>query len=80
MGIQDCLESQWETQKACAALSVTDAGDNDWLEEAILRWYDVTEESYRQCFRLGKRGDQESNQELVAWLSDLATKWLKLKS
>lgn len=66
-----------KAQKAYAALSVAEAGDYDRLREAILRRYDINEESYRQRFRTGKRGKDESNRELVARLNDLATKWLK---
>ncbi len=68
-----------KAQKAYAALSPGEAGDYDRLKEAILRRYDITDESYRQRFRSGKRGRDESNRELVVRLNDLATKWLKSK-
>ena len=43
-----------KAQQAYAGLSVTDASDYDQLKSAILRWYDITEESYRQRFRTAK--------------------------
>ena len=68
-----------KAQKAYASLPVDKAGDYDSLKEAVLRRYDITDESYRQRFRSGKRGKDESNKELVTRLNDLATKWLKSK-
>ena len=68
-----------KAQKAYAALSPAEAGDYDQLKRAILRRYDITDESYRQRFRSGRRGKEESNHELVARLNDLAGKWLKEK-
>ena len=47
------------------------------MKEAILRRFDITEESYRQRFRATKKKGEESNRELVARLSDFAEKWLK---
>ena len=64
-----------KAQKAYAALSPAEAGDYDKHKEAILRRHDITEESYRQRFRAGKRGREESNRELVARLNNLANKW-----
>lgn len=58
-----------KAQKAYAALSTAEAGDYNRLKEAILRRYDITDESYRQRFRSGKRGEDESNRELVARLN-----------
>ena len=66
-------------QKAYAALSVEDAGDYERLKGAILSRYDITDESYRQRFRSGKRNKDESNRELVVRLTDWASKWLKSK-
>ena len=56
-----------------------EAGDYDILKEAILNRYDITDESYRQRFRNGKRAKDESNRELVVRLNDLVTKWLESK-
>lgn len=66
-----------KAQQAYAGLSVTDAGDYDQLKAAILRQYDITEESYRQRFRAVKPRPGESNQELAARLTDFAGKWMK---
>ena len=68
-----------KAQQAYAALSVDDAGDFEKLKNAILRRYDITEESYRQRFRSTKRMGDESYRETVARLNDLAMKWLKTK-
>jgi len=43
-----------KAQQAYAGLSVTDASDYDQLKSAILQRYDITEESYDQCFRSAK--------------------------
>ena len=68
-----------KAQKAYASLSVVEAGDYDILKEAILNRYDITDKSYRQRFRNGKRAKDESNRELVVRLNDLVTKWLESK-
>jgi hypothetical protein len=64
-------------QQPYSVMKGTDATSYDKLKEAILQRYDITEESYRQRFRLCKKKDGESSRELVARLDDLATKWLK---
>ena len=66
-----------KAQQAYAGLSVTDASDYDQLKSVILWWYDITEESYRQCFRAAKLRPGVSNRELAARLEDLAGKWMK---
>ena len=76
MGVQAGLG---KAQKAYAALSPAEARDYDQLNRPILRRYDITDESYRQRFRSGRRGKEESNRELVARLNNLAGKWLKEK-
>jgi len=40
-----------KAQQAYAAMSADDAADYDKLKKAILRRYDINEESYRQRFR-----------------------------
>ena len=54
-----------------------DSRDYEKVKEAILRRYDITEESYRQRFRSAKKRGKESNRELVTRLNDLAGKWLQ---
>ena len=66
-----------KAQQEYAGLSVTDASDYDQLKSAILQWYDITEESYRQRFRAAKPRPGESHRELAARLKDLAGKWMK---
>ena len=87
MGAYEVKKDKWafklapqlvgKAQQAYAGLSVDDASDYDQLKSAILRRYDITEESYRQRFRAAKPGPGESNQELAARLEDLAGKWMK---
>ena len=66
-----------KAQQAYAAMLPDDAKDYDKIKDAILRRYDITEESYRQRFRLLKPKTEETIQELEARLRDLAAKWLK---
>ena len=87
MGAYEVKKDKWafklapqlvgKAQQAYAGLSVDDASDYDQLKSAILRRYDITEESYRQRFRAAKPGPGESNRELAARLEDLAGKWMK---
>ena len=65
-----------KAQQAYAGLTVADAGDYEKLKSAILRRYDIAEDSYRQRFRAARLRPGESNRELVARL-DLASKWMK---
>ena len=66
-----------KAQQAYAGLTVADAGDYEKLKSAILRRYDITDDSYRQRFRAARLRPGESNRELVARLEDLASKWTK---
>lgn len=67
-----------KAQEAYAALSMEDSRDYEKVKEAILRRFDITEESYRQRFRSAKKREEESNRELVVRLNDLAGKWMKV--
>ena len=60
-------------------LPTEEAGDYNLLKSAILRRYDITDQSYRQRFRGAKLNKEESNRELVVRLNDLATKWFQSK-
>ena len=66
-----------KAQQAYASLSTRDVGCCEKVKEAIFQRYDITEESYRQRFRAGKRKPGESSREMVARLDDLAPRWLK---
>ena len=54
-----------KAQQAYAGLAVCDSGDYEKVKAAILRRYDITEESYRQRFRSAKPKQGETNRELV---------------
>ena len=62
--------------EAYAALSSTAASNYEEVKKAILRRYDISEETYRQRFRSTRRKDGKSYTELVTQLKSLATKWL----
>ena len=47
------------------------------MKVAILRHYDITEETYRQRFWSAVRSNDETHHDLAIHLGDLATKWLK---
>ena len=64
-----------KVQQAYAALNVADAIQYGTVKEAILRRYNVSEETYRQRFRNERRKTSETYGELVARLHDLASKW-----
>ena len=64
-----------KAQLAYAALNVADASQYGKLKEAILRRYDISEETYRQRFRNEQRKTSETYGELMARLHDLASKW-----
>ena len=63
-------------QQAYAAMNTTDAADYRKVKEAILRRYDINEETYRQRFRSGQKKAGEAYGELAVRLHDLASKWL----
>ena len=52
------------------------AGNYQEVKKAILRWYDIGDETYRQRFRTARRKDNEAYVELATRLLDLAKKWL----
>ena len=65
-----------KAQQAYAALPTDEAKDYDTLKEAILRRYDINEETYRQQFRKQPK-EGEPPQELITRLKDLATRWAR---
>ena len=62
-------------QQAYAAMRNADAQDYQRVKEAILRCYNISEETYRQRFRSAWRKDGESYTELAVRLEDLVHKW-----
>jgi len=66
-----------KAQQAYAAMNPEDAKDYTKLKQAILRRYDINEESYRQRFRSTTRKQGETNRELAARLDDIAEKWMQ---
>ena len=66
-----------KAQQAYAALTTEDALSYDAVKAAILRRYDITEETYRQRFRAAVRSHEESHRDLSIRLGDLANKWLR---
>ena len=66
-----------KAQQAYAALTTDDALSYDAVKAAILRRYDITEETYRQRFRAAVRSHEESHRDLSIRLGDLANKWLR---
>ena len=65
-----------KAQQAYAALGEEEARDYTKLKTAILRRYDINEETYRQRFRSTRKISGETNRELVARLYDLASRWM----
>ncbi len=66
-----------KAQAAFAAMATEDSNDYDKVKEAILRRYDITEETYRQRFRSIKKGETESYREVYVRLKDMFCKWTK---
>ena len=85
MKAYDVREERWafklapqlvgKAQQAYAAMNPDEAKDYAKLKKAILRRYDINEESYRQRFRSAVRKQGKTNRELAARLDDLADKW-----
>ena len=66
-----------KAQQAYAALPPEDAKTYDMVKEAILRRYDINEETYRQRFRKLRPKEGEPPQELITHLKDLGTRWAR---
>ena len=63
-----------KAQQAYVAMNRGEAEQYGEVKKAILRRYDINEETYRQRFRGAKRKDSESYVELATHLDDLAMK------
>jgi predicted aspartyl protease len=66
-----------KAQLAYAGMPVAEEGDYTALKTAILKRYDINEESYRQRFRDAARKGSETYRELAVRVKDLLSKWLK---
>ena len=62
---------------AYASMSPEDSGDYTMMKKAILRRYDVTEETHRLRFRKDRRDQEESYREWADRLRDHFAKWTK---
>ena len=60
-----------KAQQAYAAMRADDAGTYQLLKEAILRRYDISDETYRQRFRETVKKEDETVSELAVRLDDL---------
>ncbi|KAL2077928.1 hypothetical protein ACEWY4_025613 [Coilia grayii] len=65
-----------KARAAYVAMNVEDSQDYDRVKQAILRKYEISEETYRQRFRSDTILEGETAKELHARLKDLAEKWL----
>ena len=70
-----CLTGK--AQAAYAAMSIMESNNYEKVKEAILKSYDITEETYRQRFRSTKKSREESYKEMYVRLKDLFKKWTK---
>ena len=66
-----------KAQQAYAALDLTQTTDYDQVKSAILKRYNVTEETYRTRLRAVTRGKQESYAEMATRVMDLTRKWTR---
>ena len=66
-----------KAQQAYAAMRAEDAGTYQLLKEAILRRYDISDETYRKRFRETVKKEDETVSELAVRLDDLLQKWTK---
>ena len=63
-----------------AALTPEDAAVYDTVKGAILRRYEINEETYRQRFRMDRKKGEESYQEYADRLGDHFTRWVASQS
>ena len=74
--IQLAPQLSGKAQQAYASLSAEAAANYQEVKKAILRRYDVCEETYRQRFLSARKREQETYTGLANRLGDLASKWL----
>ena len=84
MRIYEVPEDRWAmrlvpqlTGKAYAAMGAEDALDYSALKEAILKRYDISEDTYKHRFRRTEKKEEESVSELVVRLNDVFWKWTR---
>ena len=66
-----------QAQQAYAAMPTEEAGNYALVKAAILRRYDISEETYRQSFRNAVPNDNKTYRELAVRTMDLLQKWMK---
>ncbi len=66
-----------KAQQAYAAMSAEDACDYDQLKAAILRRYNINEETFRVRFRVVTRKSEEAYVEMVTRVMHLLQKWTR---
>ena len=74
--IQLAPQLSGKAQQAYASLSAEAAANYQEVKKAILRRYDVCDETYRQRFLSARKREQETYTGLANRLGDLASKWL----
>ena len=84
MEVEEADEAKWafrlatqhtgRAQQAYTAMRSADTQDYRMVKEAILRCYNISEETNRHRFRSTRRKDGESYTELVMQLEDLVHK------
>ncbi|KAL5516201.1 hypothetical protein EMCRGX_G001479 [Ephydatia muelleri] len=66
-----------KAQSAYAAMRAEDALDYRVMKEAILKRYEISEDSYRQKFRRAEKNAEESVSEMAVRLNDVFRKWTR---
>ena len=66
-----------KAQQAFTAMPSASSGSYAEVKKAILKRYDINEETYRQRFRNATCKEGETYQELAVRLADLLDKWMK---
>ena len=66
-----------KAQQAYAAMAAEDASEYECLKAAILKRYNINEETYRVCFRAVARKPEEGYAEMATRVMDLLRKWMR---